>query len=508
MEGTVSTEYKVSPQTIGGVPWSNLQAGDVVRLEPGAYHCKFNVYGVGSADKPIVIEGVLSEKGEMPVLFGDGAVACTEVEWQEQSIVQVGNLSALLNGGEQPQHIHIRNIKFSGAHPTNTFLDNNSNPGNYSLQAAGLFVVTGNNIHVSRCVFANNANGLVTWNRVSEMSIKNCRFYNNGVAEESDQNNSQCEVDGMLYEGNWYGPLIENARGSNIQDRSANMTLRYNWIEGGDPQIELAAVSPEFKGVKYHVDGIYGNIVIAHQIQRLSNTMIKVSSDFDEEDTIRAQNLYIDNNTFIAMNTNRTVLLSINPHYKGFGSVHNNIFHGYGGELYLLEEHGEIITRSNWLRTDVGDICTPGNGAVKEALPSIRGTDPGFLNPIEGKFQLAYDSPCINRGCPFGLSVHKPVDSEYEKHQNIKAVKRKSTPNIGAYGPVDETGNTLVLFTYEAQINNNHTGKKENLVVVRQVANEDDMTNKVKETRKELEDRGFAPGRLISMSIIGTGHIL
>jgi hypothetical protein len=43
----------------------------------------------------------------------------------------------------------------------------------------------------------------------------------------------------MVYQFNHFGPLRANCPGNNLKDRSAGTVIRYNWIEGGNRQLDL-----------------------------------------------------------------------------------------------------------------------------------------------------------------------------------------------------------------------------------------------------------------------------
>ena len=43
----------------------------------------------------------------------------------------------------------------------------------------------------------------------------------------------------MLYQYNHFSHLRKDCTGTNLKDRSAGNVIRYNWIEGGNKQIDL-----------------------------------------------------------------------------------------------------------------------------------------------------------------------------------------------------------------------------------------------------------------------------
>ena len=55
-------------------------------------------------------------------------------------------------------------------------------------------------------------------------------FYNNGVPGSDGEHNSYCEVNGITYQYNDYGPLRAGSAGAELKDRSAGAVIRYNYF--------------------------------------------------------------------------------------------------------------------------------------------------------------------------------------------------------------------------------------------------------------------------------------
>ncbi|MCA9019291.1 MAG: polysaccharide-degrading enzyme, partial [Planctomycetaceae bacterium] len=93
-----ATVYEVGPDKeyplVEKVPWESLVAGDEVQIHwrPQPYHTKWVLCRRGTKDKPIVIKGIPSEKGELPVIDGRRAMTRTQLRfWGEQrGIIKIG----------------------------------------------------------------------------------------------------------------------------------------------------------------------------------------------------------------------------------------------------------------------------------------------------------------------------------------------------------------------------------------------------------------------------------
>ena len=68
--------YEVGPdlayENIGGVPWEALAPGDSVKIHHRAadYHEKWVICRQGTSEAPIVVQGIPSQYGELPVING------------------------------------------------------------------------------------------------------------------------------------------------------------------------------------------------------------------------------------------------------------------------------------------------------------------------------------------------------------------------------------------------------------------------------------------------------
>ena len=68
--------------TIGSVPWESLEPGDTVRIHHRAadYHEKWVLCRRGTASQPIVVQGVPSSSGVLPVINGIDATTRSQLD--------------------------------------------------------------------------------------------------------------------------------------------------------------------------------------------------------------------------------------------------------------------------------------------------------------------------------------------------------------------------------------------------------------------------------------------
>ena len=115
------TTYHVGPgqkyADLQDVPWLSLRAGDVVNIHyrPEPYRSKIGLRGQGTADEPIVINGVTDANCQRPVISGENALTVRDAQQRQFFSKQYSeNLGVFLiyKGpqdayGYRPAHIHF-----------------------------------------------------------------------------------------------------------------------------------------------------------------------------------------------------------------------------------------------------------------------------------------------------------------------------------------------------------------------------------------------------------------
>ena len=99
----------------------------------------------------------------------------------------------------------------------------------------------------------------------SDILIEGNWIYGNGNVGSVYEHNTYTAAIGIVYQYNRFGPLRAGAGGNNLKDRSAGLVVRYNWIEGGNRQLDLVDAEDSHVLVddpSYGETFVYGNVLI------------------------------------------------------------------------------------------------------------------------------------------------------------------------------------------------------------------------------------------------------
>jgi hypothetical protein len=291
--------------SLDDVPWgeasgaqARLAAGDTVYIsrDGSPYNVKFNVSGVGTATQWIRVHGMLGAAGERPVINGIGATTARHSQFrivnspymeqlQGQGVLHV---SAALGDAEAPRYIEIANLNVYGARQENGFTAENGQQFQYGTaggatagQPMGAIVTrSARDILVRNCVLHDSAEAIYNWTGggvagdpdggfAGRHTLRGNVFYDTGVVGVERRHATYTEAEGLIYEYNYFGPMIPGATGNQLRDRSAGTIVRYNWIEspaGGAYMLDL--MEPEesanhlVPSPLYAHDFVYGNVLV------------------------------------------------------------------------------------------------------------------------------------------------------------------------------------------------------------------------------------------------------
>lgn len=437
--------YEIGPgkqfASISQAPWPDLKPGDTVlihwRLEP--YREKWVLCLEGTPDAPITVRGVPGPDGQLPVLDGANAVTAPNVNfWAEvRGVLKIGGAS--IPADRMPRHIVIDSLEFRGANRDNTFRDKAGITQSYQRNASGIYVEKGENIVIRNCVFRDNGNGLFVASSDDATSrdilIEGNYLYNNGNSGSFTEHNSYTAAAGIVFQGNRYGPLRPGAGGNNLKDRSSAAVIRYNWIEGGNRQLDLVEAEDSIhirNDPRYGETFVYGNVLI-EPAGAGNRQIVHYGGDNGEEPTYRKGTLYFYNNTVISTRTDRTTLMRLSTQDERCDARNNIVYITQPGDrLALLDDVGMLDFTNNWTKpgwTDgyedfVGTVLDNGN---------LRGESPLFLDEAAQDFRLASDSPAAAQAIPLAAPVLPANDtlSQYVKHQRI--TPRPASRDLGAF---------------------------------------------------------------------------
>jgi hypothetical protein len=263
-------------------------------------------------------------------------------------------------------------------------------------------------------------------------------IYDNGNEGSIFEHNVYTAAIGITFQYNRFGPLRLNCPGNNLKDRSAGLVVRYNWIEGGNRQLDL--VDGEDSSLirndpNYRETFVYGNILI--EPAGAGNRQIAhYGGDSGTTTNYRKGWLYFYNNTLVSTRTDRTTIfrLSTNEEQCDF---RNNIVYvtAAGNTLSLLDETGQLYLSRNWFKPGRVNSFSTFTGLVSDDGSSVTGTAPGFVSEAAQDYTLASASTCINAGTVLHVNVfpENNLVSQYVKHQSGQARPVNSTLDIGAY---------------------------------------------------------------------------
>ncbi len=442
-----AADFHVGPNqtlaTISEVPWASLQPGDRVFIhwKNSPYKEKWVINRQGTADNRIEIIGISGPDGQQPIIDGNGATTVTGVDfWNEKrGVIKIGGSSVPADG--LPSFITIENLEIRSGRPAYQFTNDNGQVETYADNAAAIYVEKAANLIIRNCTLHDSGNGLFigAFDGLTEnILIENNYFYDNGIEGTFFQHNTYTAAINITYQFNRFGPLRAGAEGNNLKDRSAGLTVRYNWIEGGNRQLDLVDAEDSEVLVNhpdYSKTYVYGNILIEPDGAGNSQ-VVHYGGDSGTTNDYRKGDLYFYNNTVISTRTGNTTLIRLSTNDET-AHVFNNVIYttAPGNKFAMMEGSGIFNMHHNWLKPDWQDcFCNP-DGEVNDLGNNLVGADPLFEDFANQIFNLQETSPLINQGddIPVVLLPEHDISFEYIKHQNSVTRPMSGNIDIGAY---------------------------------------------------------------------------
>lgn len=407
-----SAVYNVQPDTamttIAQVPWATLQPGDIVRIHwrPAPYREKWVICRQGTSELPITVTGVPGPNGELPVIDGVGATTPANLNfWSEQrGVIKIGG--ANVPADTMPRHIIIENLEIRGAHPDYQFTGRNGTIQNYTSAASPIFVEKGEFITVRNNVITDGANGFFVASSDSAVSrdilVEGNYIYGNGIVSSIFQHNNYTAAINITFQYNRFGPLRNGSPGVNLKDRSAGLVVRYNWIEGGNRNIDMVDGEDTIhirNAPEYRKTFVYGNILIKQDGG--NNQAVHYGGDSGTTANYRKGKLYFYNNTLYSIRAGTTVVARLSTNDEN-GDFRNNIFFNTaaGTNMAMLAEAGTLVLANNWAKTGWRNSHEGGGflGSVTGGATMVTGSVPGFVDAASHNFELLSDSPARDAG--------------------------------------------------------------------------------------------------------------
>jgi len=441
--------YEVGPNKpltgIGQVPWESLQAGDTVLIywRSNPYKEKWVICRQGTQAAPITVRGVPGPAGELPVIDGNGATTRTALNyWNEtRGVIKIGG--ANVPADTLPRFITLENLDIRSARPPYTFVAANGNTQSYTNNASSIYVEKGENITIRNCLIHDSGNGFFVASSSALASrnilVQGNYIYDNGNTGSIYEHNNYTAAIGITFQYNRFGPLRAGCSGNNLKDRSAGLVVRYNWIEGGNRQLDLVDAEDSTLIVTdpgYRSTHVYGNVLI--EPDAAGNRQIAhYGGDSGATADYRKGTLYFYNNSIISKRTDRTTIVRLSTNQERC-DFRNNIAYttAAGSTLSLLDDAGILDLSHNWFKPGwVNSFASSFGGTVNNDGTSVLGTAPGFLDEPGENYNLASGSACINAGTFLAAAVFPNHDvlRQYLKHQSSEVRPGDGSYDIGAY---------------------------------------------------------------------------
>lgn len=435
-----ATTYSVGPnaplKNIGDVPWETLVPGDsvLVHWRPKPYREKWVICRRGTAEQPIVVFGVVNEKGERPVIDGRNATVRKELDYWNgpRSVIKIGG--ANVPADTMPAHIVVENLEVRSGRPPYTFVGRDG-VTEYAKNSAAIFVEKGEFITIRNCVLRDCGNGFFSASQSRNVLVEGCHIYDNGIEGSIYEHNNYTEANGIVFQFNRFGPLREGCGGNNLKDRSAGTVIRYNWIEDGNRQLDLVDSGHEelIQNPAYRTTRVYGNILIEGDGEG-NQQIVHYGGDSQKTAQYRKGTLYFYNNTVVSTRTDRTTLFRLSTNDETCEMFNNVVYTTEDGvSLSMSNEAGRLRLRNNWIKAGWVTGFGARTGKVS-AFKNYEGMDPGFVDVNAQDFRLKPNSTGVNEGIgSLPGTDNYPVRFEYKKHQKREFRAVQDEIDLGAF---------------------------------------------------------------------------
>jgi hypothetical protein len=446
--------------SIGAVPWEAITAGDSVLIHwrETPYREKWVICGEGTVSQPIVVKGIPSEQGDLPVIHGQDATTRLELDYwnEERGVIKIGGAS--IPPDCTPSYIVLEGLEIRSGREPFWFWNDVGSYVQYASSAASIYVEKGLNITIRDCVLYDSGDGLfISW-ATEDVLVEGNHLFDNGLVGSIYRHNSYCEAQGIVYQYNHYGALRDSCLGNNLKDRSSGCVIRYNWIESGNRQLDL--VDSDYPALyddpSYRETFVYGNILI--KPDGAANSQIcHYGGDSGTTSHYRKGTLYFYNNTMVSTRSGNTTLFRLSTNDESCDCRNNVVYvTAEGYHLALLDDTGVLDLLHTWLN-EGWVYCHGGmSGMVNELGGVLTGLDPGFWNESGQEFWLEETSDCVNGGTAEAPAClpDNATELEYVKHQKRKARALNGVLDIGAYeyphgGGVPEQVEELIAVPYD-----------------------------------------------------------
>jgi len=246
------------------------------------------------------------------------------------------------------------------------------------------------------------------------------------------QHNAYTAASGIIFQYNRFGPPRADSVANNLKDRSSGLVVRYNWIEGGNRNLDLVDGQDSQlirNDPRYRDTFVYGNILVKPATSP-GQQIVHYGGDTGTSADYRKGTLHFYNNTIVSARPDKTTLFNLATADERC-DCRNNLFYvtGSGRSLALLDSAGVLNFSHNWLKPDWRRSFGLLTGQIDDDGSNLTGQAPGFLDEPRGDYRLSAQSPCVGKAGP--IAGRPPVSEEYQPHQSGVA-RKDAGKSIGA----------------------------------------------------------------------------
>ncbi len=394
--------YEVGPgkglSSLFGVPWKSLQPGDVVNIypKPGGYKEKIQISASGTAAQHIVIRGIPDPTtGALPVLEANGAVEDPSTDWRSPVLSNFGMITVsprkagYVYGTTHVSFVDLENLEIRDCIYTTdksiTYTDQFGQVRGYDGFSCGIYIEWARDFAVRGCeihhcgngLFANSKNGAAQSS--ARLLIEKNYFHDNSLKATVDpvtgatisngyhEHHIYTESVGVTIQYNKFGPLLPDAHGVAIKDRSSGEVIRYNEFDMTEESNVLALLDPQGGSgyielqPDYRDSYVYGNLITIENYT--SGISLFWWGSYNGPSSYAAEHrgtLYFYHNTVVIHHDRATLFFLPSTDYVGSAVVQEVV--DCRNNIFYVDQAGQTspYTALNWFTGG----ATNGGGAI------------------------------------------------------------------------------------------------------------------------------------------------
>ena len=389
------------------VPWETFEnnTNTLVKIHhrSSPYQNKLLLNYQATALKPFVVMGVPDIDGNLPIITGFEATsrsAQTDFQGQGTGVVIIGHSGATSDG---PSYVVLDSLDIRDGKETENYTDTSGGTQPYEPYVAAVNIRSGHHITIRNCTIKNSEQGIITQIGTENVHIAHNLITNIGKVSSSDRHHLNVESIGVTYEYNHVGPPCLNCNGTLIKDRSVMPIVRYNFLQGGNRQVDL--VESYNVGYAYHPDYqqafVYGNLFYEDQTSLVSDSteVLRYGGEYSNTMWYRKGDLYFYHNTVIYTRDGQNTVFNISTLEEKI-HAHQNIFHTFANnsQLAMVAGDGNVDFVRNFITTGWVPYLDSEGAGLTTFTNNIEGDNPYIQDIITLDFSLAPGSPARNQG--------------------------------------------------------------------------------------------------------------